>query len=1092
MGDGPEVRDRTEQINIRCSQTYGSYRNYKDTVLVDFATQSKNVNTNVLDVLRGGTYAVPGEVASEYYNKIEACRKEKVPMGVAERQAFGEGSAAVVNSGLMLDFDIYMNESSPNFSDAVLQKMAAIVVSTVLDVVEPAASDLAGVVTFCTVRPKTSPVQKDGRNMYKTGVHILAPALQISTGTKKYVIRLLKDNAEFLQSLASIGQSGPPEEAIDANAASVPVFLFGSCKPNGLVYDLHCAYRVVVDGQFRTVSQIRGDDLERYNLVAEMSLLHEARYADQPPLVRKAVRECRSELAYEIQDLASRTHNNVTGAEEMFRVSNELSAMAMIDPDVRTLQEMLDVLDARYCQDRNLWRDVVYAIANTSPKYKTLAVWFSQKCPEKWADGGEAELDKLWNDAFLGRRPGACARTKASIMHWARESNPARFHEIIRKGPFNLFLNWVFTNEGVLTHNMIGRVIHAMYGHKYAVDVVDSGKQEKYSWYEFVVPTDPMKPGEVWKWRKEAKPDFLYDAISRLPKTMIPDALGIIDRDRKDAGVDGNAVLAKYHENIYKTLKVNMKKLGDRTFRYHTVTDAEMYFRRRGFIDQIDADGDLLGVGNGVLRLGVKCQLIDHFHEHVVVRHTPCLFRPFDPERPTPEQLTLLRSYACIIPEPDARERILMLMSTGLFGGLKEPVMMIIDGEGSNGKTFMIYLMKNMLGDSYATKLPITILTAAHEMADRPNSAYMRLKKRRLAYFEESDKVEHINTARLKEIINNGEGTGSEKFERQESFEMTATCFLFSNNPLVINTTDHGTWRRLWKYNAKVKFVESPDPGDVYAKKVDKRYAEQYVNDRAYLEANLSIMVYYYEKLQRLYGGNIRKVPSPTIDRETEIYRNQQDVTNQFVSEKMVLTADPNFTVPLKNVVAEYAGWLARRTRGANEISVRPVMSSCWKQIENSALQKHVKIIEPNEPLISRNSGTGDPNANKFLIGCRVLVDPDHDVMAAGERAMSAQKIELPSVEVMLASQNTKWWLFPEENPIIRFPSISEGNRKSPDQSAIGVAPEFLRNSPMESDSKLGDVDISSRRQMSAPVTTEEFDDLADADINDLLDELAC
>ncbi len=64
-------------------------------------------------------------------------------------------------------------------------------------------------------------------------------------------------------------------------------------------------------------------------------------------------------------------------------------------------------------------------------------------------------------------------------------------------------------------------------------------------------------------------------------------------------------------------------------------------------------------------------------------------------------------------------------------------------------------------------------LVSPREDASKPNSAFMRLKGRGFGYFEESNKCEVLNTSRMKEMVNPGEVTASEKCKVQETFEIT-------------------------------------------------------------------------------------------------------------------------------------------------------------------------------------------------------------------------------------------------------------------------------------------------------------------------------
>ena len=62
---------------------------------------------------------------------------------------------------------------------------------------------------------------------------------------------------------------------------------------------------------------------------------------------------------------------------------------------------------------------------------------------------------------------------------------------------------------------MVARVLHAMLGTKFVVDVADGRHgRHTYVWFEFVVEGQHARPGEVWKWRKDAELDELQLYLS--------------------------------------------------------------------------------------------------------------------------------------------------------------------------------------------------------------------------------------------------------------------------------------------------------------------------------------------------------------------------------------------------------------------------------------------------------------------------------------------------------------------------------------------------------------------------------------------------
>ena len=786
---------------------------------------------------------------------------------------------------------------------------------------------------------------------------------------------------------------------LDQNSASVPVLFLGSCKRGGKVYPLGGAYTLQGDlEEFRSgslgISPIPGATLARYNLCYELALwarpaldifrqqIDLGQYGtsgcSQPAvegqlfgLVAPRDYEYRGEIASRVEATADRLAGALLTEDEFRDTELRIEALCHKDRDAEYVQQLLALLDETYASEYAKWRNVIFALYNTGANasggitaddYFPLAEWFSQRCPEKWSAGGKDGLQRLWESAAVGqtvRRHASDWRplSKRSIAYWASRCSPAKFRELSRNTYHGALGTYVYKHCGQLGHAMVAEVLHMILGERFVVDIVPGPQGSfRYLWYEFVSAGQAMKPGEVWKWRAEAEPDELHKFLSN-DLVEIANQIAKEIQDRQKEAIDDTQ--AKYYKELSKNLGRTIIKLYDNGFKRHVIEQARYMFRRRGFLDTLDRDADIIGVANGILRLATptrpQSQLITNYHEWPVSRFTPVRYRPFDPEEPWTK--LLLGAIKKIVPEIDMRIWILMFLSTGLYHGLKDPVMLFWVGSGANAKTFIARMAAVVLGD-YATKLPIALLTAEREDPNKPNSAVMRLKNRGLGYFEESNKCEVLNTSRLKEVVNPGEMTASDKHKAQEVFENTATPLSLSNFTFIIETKDQGTWRRLRYYRAKAKFCSAPDPNNPYEHKDDKRFITEFVNDPECQTAFLSILVHFWEQLQSGYGGAIGDVPCPTLARETEEYRNSQDVLNRFITERIVATSRDQ-TCPLAFVSARFCEWYVYNIEAGSR---RYVATEVIGDLENSVLSRYL---------------TTAPNGMRMVSGVRVLSDAD-------------------------------------------------------------------------------------------------------------------
>lgn len=967
-------------------------------------TPKASPHTNVIDQGRAATYDFPPGRVAELTALLERGRLAGLTSHFSERQ----GRPSAPDCGVMLDFDLVVADAAAVATERELHRLALRVAAAFhRDLVFPPealARGEARVLLFSTLKPEPAPLPSGG---YKYGFHLLAPGVWTSRGYKKYLVRALRADPAVERALRAVGAQGDAAACLDPGSATVPVLYLGSCKRGGRPYRLGPAFEVTFEAGAAAfdplVRVLAPAELEGRNLVAELALCSEAPGA--APLVRAAPCPYREALAAEIEDLASRAGGGLLPAGDLLLAEHALSTLAVHDPEARYLHQVLDLLDPSYASERNKWRDVVYVLAHTSEAYRPLAEWFSQKCPEKWAAGGREALARLWAEAVEGRGRGGPPLTRRSLLAWAKACNPERFRQVSERSYFSLLTGYVYDYGGALEHYMVAKVLHAMLGEKFVVDI-DEGRHGRYTycWYEFVVAGQPACAGEVWKWRKEVEPDSLQAYLSE-------NLVRVFDQVGEHLAAQQAAAADSDHEAYYKKLAGGFaqgrRRIFNDTFKNGVLRQAAYLFRRRGFAEALDQDPALLGVGNGVLRLGAPCELIAHFHEHPVLRHTPVAFRAFDPADPWTR--LMLAALADILPEPDFRDWLLFFAASSLGGGVKEGILLLWNGGGANGKTFFMRMVAKALGRHYARKLNIALLTSERESADRPNSAVMQLKGCRWGYVEETQKAEPLNSQRLKEIVNPGEISGRDLNQRQENFEVTANLAVGQNYPFLIDTTDHGTWRRLRFYKSKVKFCARPEPGNPFEKKDDQRFVREYLADPDCQAAFLSILVHYYERLRREYGGELKRVPSATLDRGTQAFRNGQDTLHRFITEVAVASPGLGVEHSLAAVATRYIEWY-----GANIGRRHHVVSEIIADLENSALAAHIRRA---------------PNKTQVLSGVRLLTDEARE-LAEGESYFGASEppadpppgaAEAPAAAAA-APAKADWWAAPpaprcEEGP---------------------------------------------------------------------------
>lgn len=911
-------------------------------------TEKGNQKTNLINVLTRKTYCLPPDLTEEFFGLYEDCRRDKCMLHFSERQQSADRSS----SGIMIDFDRYQDTADRQLSQNILVRFIRALTQLLENsLIMP---DSGTFHCFVIMKPAVASVQ--GKYPYKDGAHILIPELMVSVAYKKWLVRqLIEKSSEIFRGLSG---GAPLNETIDKMSAVVPVHFLGSCKPGvAAAYPLTYIFKVTTDyGDVNITSlnleqtlagphpydpescdppTIAGKSADSINLEGinwsyELSIAQAREtFRGLPTWLKKRSLQYKPSFEGIINTQSEKLADGILSDLEIRREDEEISLINLNNPNAKYLNDLLSIVDIKYAESYPDWFKVICAVSHCghSADHKAIARNFSRRRPADWS---EAEFDRVWDEACNSKTVSPV--TIGSIRHWARESSPAAYVEIDNEHYETILRRSALENEGRIEHATVARLCKAMCNGKFVVDCglnPNTGKPG-YCWFEFVTPGQQMTYGEVYKWRVENEPDNVHLFIAdHLPK-VYAQVREYIKQKKDDAGDDP---IAKYWANVEKGFKMSQRNLGNDGFQNGVIRQARFRFRQRGFMSALDADPMILGVGNGVLELGRNPRLIRGYHEYRISKFTPVDYVPFDINDEHVQ--ILLRAFADIFPEQDVLDFMLFHASTGLTAQESACLFLMCVGGGRNGKSFFCKMIHNTVGNQHSAAGKPAILVSPSEKAGDANSAMMQLRGKRYFYVEEFNKSEILNTGRMKTIVTPGWQSGRDLYEKQANFIPTCNIVAMSNFPLLVETTDHGTWRRMYHYKNKVKFTENPDPANPYEKRVDSRYEKVYPNSPVFQSAMMSIMVEWGRRLEEEYGGDLNCVPVPTINRETEEFRNSQDYLNRWLTTYLFVSpGSPD--IPMTELASTYAGWVASVGR------TRPTIDDVCGQLENSAVAKYI------------------------------------------------------------------------------------------------------------------------------------------------------
>jgi phage/plasmid-associated DNA primase len=932
----PSINNVDNEVTMRLEENVHSIiRGFKEFLSTPAFINSKGDDTTrIIDLYAKKCYNIPDRKMSKFFKFIEIMRRKKLKMMLYEKQ--------LKYSGIMLDFDFKLNHGGESQVNHVHYHRLCIEVFKVILKYIQFSEDQQGTqqsfhVCF-TKKPKVLFNSEGG--YYKDGIHMIIPGIQISRELKKLIIDTILESNCMDKAFKDITpyESVTRNDFLDMNSAHVGVFFIGSAsKVNSPAYNLDSIYRVQVSiGDDDDIIPIKSNEfmnIEENNNVCHEFSLNWLKLKNG--VIKKEKYEIKSEyLSLLLQYTANKNENYDEFEEEDDSHYGELSILGMSDPDMSYIKSLLDILHTKRSEDYSLWMDVLCALAHTSPSYKPLGEYFSRKSPEQF---DLAKFEQTWT-SILAKKGNSLSI--GSLHFWARQDNPDRYEEVRHRSISNLLYKKIYDPcvEGALEHYDLAEILYNVLKDKYVYDRTSA--ESLGTWYEFILEKEPMKTGELYKWRSYNK---LPNSLLRYMSTILPTLFRkILDRIKKSLD-ESSENLAKYHYQIYKNFQKSCRNLKNSGFKRSAGLECEQLFERIGFAELLDADPNLKGVANGILQLGKKCKLITGFHGHYISKYTKVKFKELNPHDPITKKILIALRNLFPDDEPDVFDYIMHYLASTLDGHKKESIMMLLVGKGSNGKSFLVELHKEAIGSIYGVKMPLSFLTNRSKDAESATPALMQLKDAHFAYYSESNKFEILNMAKIKEFTGQETLGGRKLHQEYVNFKPKCHHLVASNNDFEILGTDHGTWRRIDYVTMKIKFcnlsTDTYDPKNKYERVADASLGSNWTEDSEVLASYLGILAYYYESLHTKYDGKVRNVPHPHIIKETEAFRNRQDRINNFINASLVKCEDAEYEMPLTSVRDRYIKWHESLYTGASKDYHRGILG----QLENSKMQKFIR-----------------------------------------------------------------------------------------------------------------------------------------------------
>ncbi len=280
---------------------------------------------------------------------------------------------------------------------------------------------------------------------------------------------------------------------------------------------------------------------------------------------------------------------------------------------------------------------------------------------------------------------------------------------------------------------------------------------------------------------------------------------------------------------------------------------------------EMDADQHLLNCRNGILNLRTG-ELEAHDRKRLCTKLAPV---DFSPTATAPKWDKFLLQ---VLPDADLRAFVQRAVGYSLTGSTAEQVLFLLHGNGANGKSTFIEVVRDVLGDYAQNAAPDTFL--AKRTGGIPSDV-ARLQGARFVSTAETGDGRRLDEVLVKQVTGGDRITA--RFMHADFFEFQPVCkmWLATNHKPHVQGTDEGIWRRL----RLVPFDQTIPPD-----KRDKRLL-------AKLRGELPGIFAWAVAGCQAYVSHGLGVAA-RVDAETAEYRKEEDVVGDFLETHTVDAAD--------------------------------------------------------------------------------------------------------------------------------------------------------------------------------------------------------
>jgi P4 family phage/plasmid primase-like protien len=554
-------------------------------------------------------------------------------------------------------------------------------------------------------------------------------------------------------------------------------------------------------------------------------------------------------------------------------IASFLESLKTDDYELREAYEYTMVLPKSFYESGSFskWIRVGWALCNTSPRL--FVVWIAFSSNQSNFDF--KEINDLWEKWQTFDSDNVNGLTKRSIMHWAKEENLNGFNNV-RENSLDYHidktlehLSLTSSDKGGMNRGSGDFDIASVLFHLYKDEYICASVKGNI-WYQYA----------NHKWSEIDSGTSLRKAISEvLRKIYLNKAIKMTELTATMAGQEEKVKMIKKRIEVILSICERLSRTNDKK---NIMVEAKELFYNGKFIEKLDQNQYLLCFKNCVIDFKSK-EIRQGRPEDFISKCTNINYFPLNLQKDATIVNEIEDFMKKLFPNPQLHKYMWDHLSSTLVGTCREQTINMYIGIGQNGKSVLVNLMEQVLGE-YKGDVPLSLITQQRTKIGGVAPELLQLKGCRLAVIQEPSKGDRINEGIMKQL------TGGDPIQARGLYHNLMSSFtpqfklvVCSNEFMDIQSQDHGTWRRIRVVDFEALFTEKPVSTDLkkpYQYLLDKDIKEKFV---LWKEVLVSMLV------NNVFVTNGRVEDCEKVLKASNSYRESQDSISEFLNTRIVV-----------------------------------------------------------------------------------------------------------------------------------------------------------------------------------------------------------